>query len=154
MSRTDTDRLLAELASGTLLTPEMFENLDMEGYLDARDVPEFADAWMQAYRDTVQDPATIEEDTLRACREQAFKQTFRFTGEHELAAYVSDDFGLIGAFLMQEGDLKPNPNLNPNLDPNPNHNPNQNSVSNPNQTPIPFAAHLLESYRQGKLPGL
>ncbi|MFP4976753.1 hypothetical protein ACE6ED_15210 [Paenibacillus sp. CN-4] len=152
MKRTDADSLLAELISGTLLTPQLFENLDVEGYLDARDEPAFSDAWMQAYRETVHDPAIMEEETLRGCREQAFKQTFRFTGEHELAAYVSDDFGLIGAFLLQEGDLKPNTNLDPN--PNPNLNPTPNSDSNPNQTPIPFAAQLLESYRQGKLPGL
>lgn len=137
MNKTYADSLLAELVSGTLLTPLMFENLDVEGYLDTRDEPAFSAAWMQAYRDTVHNPDLMEEDTLRSCREQAFKQTYRFTGEHELAAYVSDDFGLIGAFLMQEGDLKPTPN----------------SGQKPSTNPVPFAVQLLESYRQGKLPG-
>jgi len=44
---------------------------------------------------------SVEEEVLRACRELAFKRTITLAGDPELAGYVSDDIGLIGAALLQ-----------------------------------------------------
>lgn len=77
---------------------------------------------MQSFERWAQASNVAEEEVLRACREQAFKQTLAFTREPELAGYVSDDMGLIGAALVQ-------------------------GTANDS-----FVDQLLESYRQGRLP--
>ncbi|RPK30551.1 hypothetical protein [Paenibacillus xylanexedens] len=122
MSRTDVEKLLAELNEGRILTQQTFEGLDVEGYLNDRDASTFADEWMQSFERWAQATAVAEEEVLRACREQAFKQTLALTGEPELAGYVSDDIGLNGAALLQ-------------------------GTANDS-----FVDQLLESYRQGRLP--
>ncbi|WP_339302800.1 hypothetical protein [Paenibacillus sp. FSL R5-0519] len=122
MSRTDVEKLLSELNEGPILTQQTFEGLDVEVYLDDRDASTFADEWMQSFERWAQATAVAEEEVLRACREQAFKQTLALTGEPELAGYVSDDLGLIGAALLQDM---------------------VNDI---------FVNKLLESYRQGRLP--
>ncbi|WP_339241994.1 hypothetical protein MKX40_12620 [Paenibacillus sp. FSL R5-0517] len=122
MSRTDVEKLLSELNEGRILTQQTFEGLDVEVYLDDRDASTFADEWMQSFERWAQATAVAEEEVLRACREQAFKQTLALTGEPELAGYVSDDLGLIGAALLQDM---------------------VNDI---------FVNKLLESYRQGRLP--
>ncbi|OMF17559.1 hypothetical protein BK131_06255 [Paenibacillus amylolyticus] len=122
MSKTDVEKLLLDLNEGQILTQQIFEGLDVEIYLDERDAPAFADEWMQSFERWAQDTVVAEEEVLRACREQAFKQTLALTGEPELAGYVSDDMGLIGAALLQDV--------------------MQDS----------FVNQLLESYRQGRLP--
>ncbi|MDQ0656868.1 hypothetical protein [Paenibacillus sp. W2I17] len=122
MSKTDVEKLLADLNEGRILTQQTFEGLDVEIYLDERDASAFADEWMQAFERWAQDKVVAEEEVLRACREQAFKQTLALTGEPELAGYVSDDMGLIGAALLQ-------------------------GTANDS-----FVDQLLESYRQGRLP--
>lgn len=118
MSRTDVEKLLLDINEGRILTHQTFEGLDVE----ERDASAFADEWMQAFERWAQDTAVAEEEVLRACREQAFKQTLALTGEPELAGYVSDDIGLIGAALLQ-------------------------GTANDS-----FVDQLLESYRQGRLP--
>ncbi|MEK3921599.1 MULTISPECIES: hypothetical protein [Paenibacillus] len=122
MSRTDVEKLLLDLNEGRILTQQTFEGLDVEVYLDERDASVFADEWMQAFERWARVTAVAEEEVLRACREQAFKQTLALTGEPELAGYVSDDIGLIGAALLQD------------------------------VVHEPFVNELLESYRQGRLP--
>lgn len=122
MSKTDVEKLLLDLNEGRILTQQTFEGLDVEVYLDERDASVFADEWMQAFERWARVTAVAEEEVLRACREQAFKQTLALTGEPELAGYVSDDIGLIGAALLQD------------------------------VVHEPFVNELLESYRQGRLP--
>ena len=122
MSRTDVEKLLSDLNEGRILTQQTFEGLDVEVYLDERDTSAFADEWMQAFERWAQATAVAEEEVLRACREQAFKQTLALTGEPELAGYVSDDIGLIGAALLQD------------------------------VVHDSFVNELLENYRQGRLP--
>ncbi|MFE6073505.1 hypothetical protein ACFVQB_03390 [Paenibacillus sp. NPDC057886] len=39
---------------------------------------------------------------MNGCRELAFKRTIALAGDPELAGYVSDDIGLIGAALLQD----------------------------------------------------
>ncbi|WP_458462141.1 hypothetical protein [Paenibacillus sp.] len=122
MSKMDVEKLLTDLSEGWILTQQTFEGLDVEVYLDERDASAFADEWMQAFERWAQASAVAEEEVLRACREQAFKQTLALTGEPELAGYVSDDMGLIGAVLLQEA------------------------------VHDSFVNQLLENYRQGRLP--
>lgn len=121
MSRVDADKLLADMNEGRILSQQTFEGLDVEAYLDQRDASEFADEWMQAFERFAQSDE-VEEEVLRACRELAFKRTIALAGDPELAGYVSDDIGLIGAALLQD-EMKDS-----------------------------FVMHLLERYQQGTLP--
>lgn len=123
MNRREAEKLLKELNEGRFITNEMFQGLDIDSYLDKRDDSAFADEWMSAYQRWVQDADSIAEDELlRASREQAFKQTLHYTGDPELAGYVSDDIGLIGAAMLQ------------------------------GESEHTFVSQLLESYHNGKLP--
>ncbi|SDK03741.1 hypothetical protein SAMN05428961_101569 [Paenibacillus sp. OK060] len=121
MSRVDVDKLLADMNEGRLLSQQTFEGLDVEAYLDQRDASEFADEWMQAFERFAQSDV-VEEEVLRASRELAFKRTIALAGDPELAGYVSDYIGLIGAALLQD-EMQ-------NL----------------------FVKQLLERYQQGTLP--
>lgn len=123
MSRSDVNTWLKELQDRRLIRDQHFEGLDIEAYLDMRDEAPFADEWMQAYERYAGDPAAAEDEVLRQIRETAFKQTISLTGDPEIAGYVSDDFGLIGLFLLQEVVIEDT-----------------------------FVHQLLESYRQGTLP--
>ncbi|MDR9745334.1 hypothetical protein [Paenibacillus taichungensis] len=121
MSRVDVDKLLADMNEGRLLSQQTFEGLDVEAYLDQRDASEFADEWMQAFERFAQSDV-VEEEVLRASRELAFKRTIALAGDPELAGYVSDDIGLIGAALLQD------------------------------EMQDSFVMQLLERYQQGRLP--
>ncbi|CAM3267670.1 hypothetical protein HP548_06740 [Paenibacillus taichungensis] len=121
MSRVDVDKLLADMNEGRLLSQQTFEGLDVEAYLDQRDASEFADEWMQAFERFAQSDV-VEEEVLRASRELAFKRTIALAGDPELAGYVSDDIGLIGAALLQD------------------------------EMQDSFVMQLLERYQQGTLP--
>ncbi|SHN54607.1 hypothetical protein SAMN04487896_0575 [Paenibacillus sp. ov031] len=122
MSRVDADKLLADLNEGLIINHQTFEGLEVEAYLDQRDASEFADEWMQAFERFAQNSDVVEEEVLRVCRELAFKRTIALAGDPELAGYVSDDIGLIGAALLQD-EMQ-------NL----------------------FVKQLLERYQQGTLP--
>ncbi|MEC0108973.1 hypothetical protein P4H27_18605 [Paenibacillus taichungensis] len=121
MSRVDADKLLADMNKGRILSQQTFEGLDVEAYLDQRDASEFADEWMQAFERFAQSDV-VEEEVLRASRELAFKRTIALAGDPELAGYVSDDIGLIGAALLQD------------------------------EMQDSFVMQLLERYQQGRLP--
>ncbi|MGX1828241.1 hypothetical protein ACWIE6_08320 [Paenibacillus taichungensis] len=122
MSRVDADKLLADLNAGLIINQQTFEGLEVEAYLDQRDASEFADEWMQAFERFAQNSDVVEEEVLRVCRELAFKRTIALAGDPELAGYVRDDIGLIGAALLQD-EMQ-------NL----------------------FVKQLLERYQQGTLP--
>ncbi len=98
----DADKLLADLNGGRILSQQTFEGLDVEAYLNQRDASEFADEWMQAFERFAQKTDVVEGEVLRACRERAFKRTIALVGDPELAGYISDDIGLIGAALLQD----------------------------------------------------
>lgn len=121
MSRVDAEQLLADMNEGRILSQQTFEGLDVETYLDQRDASEFADEWMQAFERFAQSDV-VEEEVFRASRELAFKRTIALAGDPELAGYVSDDIGLIGAALLQD------------------------------EMQDSFVMQLLERYQQGTLP--
>ncbi|OBR62320.1 hypothetical protein A7K91_01490 [Paenibacillus oryzae] len=117
------DQLLDRLQSGQLLTEETFAGLDADRYLDEREQSPFDEQWMEAFRRWGQDAETENDDNESdAGREAAFKQTFRHTGNPDLAGYVSDDIGLICSALKRGGEEDP------------------------------FILDLLRGYMEGKLP--
>lgn len=92
--------LIAKIDSGTLLSPATFD-VDIDEALDQRDQPDFDTEWMRV-NNAIQslDIPSEGKPPLDRLREIAFKKTFRTTGNAELAGYVSDDFGLLGAGLL------------------------------------------------------
>jgi hypothetical protein len=96
MPQTVTERI----ANGSLLSDSMFESLDADTLLDARD-DSFDQDWVCA-EESLQfawdrhPDAGREAPWVDAVRGAAFKRTFDASGgHHDLAATVSDDFDLI-----------------------------------------------------------
>lgn len=92
--------LIQRIESGRLLSPATF-NIDLDEALDQRDQSDFDTEWVRV-NNTVQsmEIPTEGQGTLDRLREAAFKKTFGTTDNSELAGYVSDDFGLLGAALL------------------------------------------------------
>lgn len=77
--------------------PGAVEKLDIEKSLDLRDVPEFDSEWMRIYN-LVEQRKNEGEDSgeeLDEICEMAYMKAFDTREDDEIAAYVSDDFGLI-----------------------------------------------------------
>jgi hypothetical protein len=107
------NEMISSILAGSLLPSLMFENLDCDPILDARDrdTP-FEREWLLTQEDlksrwqaTTPDPRDLA--TLEDLRREAFLVVFTTTKHDDLAASVSEDFGLIGmaAFLRQENPL-------------------------------------------------
>ncbi|WP_341278342.1 hypothetical protein [Paenibacillus sp. FSL H8-0537] len=125
MSQSQLDNLLESLEAGSLLTEQTFSELDADQYLDKRDAND--EEWITASKrwELDADGTDVEEsEQIRAGREQAFKQAFRLTENHDLAGYISDDIRLICMALKQDGGEDP------------------------------VIKHMLSSYLQGQLPFL
>lgn len=77
--------------------PGAVENLDIGEALDLRDSEEFDSEWMRLYN-LVEQHKNEGEDSgaeLDEICETAYMKTFDTREDDELAAYVSDDFGLM-----------------------------------------------------------
>jgi hypothetical protein len=76
----------------------MFANADCDSLLDLRDSSsDFDAAWQAAHEVTEKIRFILNEPIpTTTLRELAFKAVFDCTEHHDLAACVSDDFGLIG----------------------------------------------------------
>lgn len=76
---------------------------DWQVFLEKRDQPPFDKCWIDAFnavqRFSYQSPN--DEAAISVLREFAFKETFRVTEDPEIAAYVSDDIGLIAEALAK-----------------------------------------------------
>jgi len=94
------DEAMNRIANRSLLPDAMFEALDSDAVLDARD-DSFDDDWIrsaeaiqagwQEFSDSARHTAAID-----GVREAAFKRAFNAShGNHDLAATVSDDFEII-----------------------------------------------------------
>jgi hypothetical protein len=92
--------VMMRISNGSLLPDALFDDLDSDVLLDARD-DSFDDDWIrsaesiqagwQQFSDGVRYTSGID-----AMREAAFKRTFNAShGHHDLAATVSDDFEII-----------------------------------------------------------
>jgi hypothetical protein len=67
--------------------------------LDKRDTPEFEQEWLRVRNALTKLTDNVEPQEVAAIRKAAYLKTFEITREPELAACVSDDFGLIAAAL-------------------------------------------------------
>ena len=77
-----------------------YRNMDFDTMLDRRDLPIFDDEWIRVYHEVellkrksnVYIDGNNDSDNIR---KQTFLKTFKLTQDDEIAAYISDDFGLI-----------------------------------------------------------
>lgn len=78
----------------------MFEDLDIDELLDARDCEPFDSAWVKA-SDEVENWKTkmvYTQDMKKhsdQIRQKAYRKVYQLSGDSDLSAYISDDFGLI-----------------------------------------------------------
>lgn len=93
-------KLIEQIQAHQLLVPSMFE-IDIDETLDNRDADPFDSDWGKAHAqvtDSVVDardrPALVE------LREAAYLRCYELTQNPDLSGYVSDDFGLIGTYLL------------------------------------------------------
>ena len=83
-----------------ILGESTFQNLEHDSVLDAREAAPFDEEWVRVYRKIENLEFEPTSDSLTNLREAAFKECFKHTGNPELAAMVSDDFGLIGKSIL------------------------------------------------------
>lgn len=74
----------------------------IDSILENRDLSVFSDAWMEAYH-AIDEKAVDQEteDKITHIRKEIFVSIFRITESTELPAYISDDFGLISSYYIQ-----------------------------------------------------
>ncbi len=87
---------------GRLPSAQTFSAMnDYDVVLEERDDPDFDEAWMRAHErvQAVRATRAFDEDALTRLRETVYLCTFDLTQSAELAADVSDDFGLLGEAL-------------------------------------------------------
>lgn len=96
--RSMTPNLLERVVTGKLFSATMFPGA-VNDLLNQRELPEFADPWMQLYRrleEAVPKPERIEITNLRR---EVYLRVYAITGSPDLAGDVSDDWGLIATAL-------------------------------------------------------
>jgi hypothetical protein len=90
-------QLLKGLAlSDLLIRPAMFFELDAEEALAEREADPFDSKWV--HTNTGVESSELDasdKEAVDQIREAAYKATYRATGDSDLSAFVSDDFGLI-----------------------------------------------------------
>ncbi len=93
-------RLIEQIDSQRLLVPSMFE-IDRDEALDSRGIGPFDAAWNKAHSKISENdidprarPALVE------LREAAYLRCYELTHSADVSGYVSDDFGLIGTYLL------------------------------------------------------
>lgn len=89
-----TSDMLARIKDGIFFERIFGQELDWDAALDARDSGAFDDGWRES-NDKLAAGYPVDETATMEVREAAFKTVFRLTANPDLAAYVSDDFGLI-----------------------------------------------------------
>ena len=98
-------KLLDEIAAGTLIPAEMFVRDDLDDILDRRGEEEFEKPWLECFRriKTVWEQsglAATTQELMDEARKQSFLVVSRATHQHEMASYVSDDFELISKSVV------------------------------------------------------
>ncbi len=95
------NQLLDKMEAGSLV-PHLAINQDnVQSALEHRDNPRFDEPWMKAFRQVEASKGGKHDADSRVTRlrELAYLQAYHRWGSPELAAYISDDFGLIGDAL-------------------------------------------------------
>ena len=72
-----------------------FEELDIDDFLNKRDIEPFDSNWVRVYQiiEELKKGRTI--DSTRDIEKKVYIIVYEQTGNNELAGYISDDFGLI-----------------------------------------------------------
>ena len=94
-------KLLDQMEQGLLIPNLALSVEDIESALNQRDKPHFAQTWMNAFRQIERNKGGKEDADPRVTRlrELAYRQAFGRWHSPDLAAYISDDIGLIGDAL-------------------------------------------------------
>jgi hypothetical protein len=99
--RPELSRLNAIIGGGGLITPGLFKTLSTE-LLDERDKPEFEREWLRVHDELNRLTCGTEPPDVTAIRQTVYLDVFNLVAEPELAACVSDDFGLIASALAMQ----------------------------------------------------
>ena len=86
--------ILSRISGGEFLENVFAQHVDWDAALDARDAPDFDTAWTSSYEE-ISAVCPPESSIVRDIRESAFNKAYAITKSADLAAYVSDDMGLI-----------------------------------------------------------
>jgi hypothetical protein len=95
-------RLIDVIKSGRLVDALPIDDGDVDRWLELRDDATFSRQWMSVDRDleTRKKQVKYDEEPVTKLRELVFEQVFARWRPSDLAAYISDDFGLVGDALL------------------------------------------------------
>lgn len=107
MDKQSVEALKIKLSQGSLLPVTLWQELDIESYLEYRDRADFDTEWIGAYQKLERDSLKEEEQAqITEWSRLAFMQVMQHRNDHDLAAYVSDDMDLIfTASILELEDL-------------------------------------------------
>lgn len=93
--------LLDKMKQGSIIPKLSLKEDEIEAALDERDAPTFSDSWMSAFRQVgaIKGCTQDAEPRITQLREMAYLQAYERWQSPDLAAYISDDFGLIADSL-------------------------------------------------------
>ncbi len=104
----DLDTIIAEIESEKLLSKAAFQSIDFDAVLDSRDEEPFDSNWVTSHQriEAAWSASSTDEQTAQVnkIRQAAFVAASLMTNNHEIAAYISDDFELIAKSVVL-GDL-------------------------------------------------
>jgi hypothetical protein len=94
-------KLLQKMEHASIVPNLSLKQEEIEAALDQRDDPHFAETWMNAFRQIEAKKGSKQdaEPRIGQLREMAYLQSYERWQSPDLAAYISDDFGLIGDAL-------------------------------------------------------
>ncbi|KAB8058279.1 hypothetical protein GCN74_16740 [Janthinobacterium sp. FT14W] len=102
---TATSEILSRINGDILLERVFRKNTDWDAKLDARDSFDFDHAWSMSH-EKVTSSCPPEDGQVREVREAAYKKVYQITKNADLAAYVSDDMGLIALACKNKLDVE------------------------------------------------
>ncbi len=103
MSDDRLESLSTRIKEGALLAFSLVEPSDLEGLLDGRDSPEFEQKWLDVFESVDCRAGELDEAqtaAVDALREVSYKAAFSVSENPDFAAFVCDDFELIGLALI------------------------------------------------------
>ena len=101
------DMLLQKMEQGEIILGIQMSQEDVEVMLEKRDDTIYSARWMDLFRQIGEKkagwgPSQDADSRVARLRESAFMQSYKRWRSPDLAAYISDDFGLIGDALVIE----------------------------------------------------
>ncbi|MBU3107973.1 hypothetical protein [Clostridium gasigenes] len=102
-SMLDLEKLKNLMLLESLLSKDTFIVDDLDSILEEREESIFDEQWIRNYNEINEKRDLIDfksKELIDSIREIAYKITYAFTESSDLAAYVSDDFGIIAEALV------------------------------------------------------